>query len=173
MAFLLTLFSPYRAFQMFCNLVLTKKFVFKSFLLKPKHIWRTNTMMEQIFARFYPETYATLKESRLEIWNVLWIEWLHSMFLKSMHLKASLIFWDFFLIKHETWLFRMSLVTFGLVNEHFKSLSLKNFTEDFKRLIFCQQDAILERSLNESKFALEFAYIDTLIGNGNVCSGSR
>lgn len=165
MAFLLTLFSPYRAFKLFSNLIITKKFIFRSFVSKQKHIWRTNTMMEQIFARYYPETYIALKDSKIEIWSELWMEWLFAMFLKSLHLKAALLFWDFFLVKQEMWIFRLSFVVFGLINENFKSMSRENFFEESRRLVFNLQDTILERSLDEAKYASEFSYIDNLIGS--------
>jgi len=164
MAFLLTLFSPYRAFKLFCNLIITNKFLFRSVMSKQKHIWRINTMMEQIFARFYPETYAFLKNAKIEIWGELWMEWLYAMFLKSFHLKAALIFWDFFLLKQETWIFRLSFSAFGLIHENLKSMSRFNLSEECRCLILNMPDTVIEKSLDETKYASEFAYIDNLIG---------
>jgi hypothetical protein len=164
MAFLLTQYPPYRAFKLFCNLVITNKFIYKTFIFKEKHIWNVNTMMEQIFARFHPALYSTFKELKVEIWSILWIEWVFTMFLKSFHLKACLVFWDFMLIKEESWIFRVSCVAFTVISDNFQNIRRDNVVEDCKRLIFENYGLILSKVLDEASHESEFKYIDGLIG---------
>jgi len=162
-AFLLMHFPPFIAFKLFCNFILGNKFIYRSFIFKQKHICSVNTILEQIFARFFPKTYAQMKECKVEVWNVLWIEWLFAGFLKSFQLKDCTILWDYFLLHGEAFIFRLSYAVFALISSNFENLSKDRLVEQSKRLVAMNFEAVLRIAADESGNDLAFKYIDGLI----------
>lgn len=122
-----------------------------------------NIIMEQIFAKFFPKTYNQLKECKVEVWNILWIEWLFTGFLKSFQLKHCTILWDYFLLNGESFIFRLSYAVFGLINANAASLSKDRLVEQSKRLVAMNFEVILRQAVDESGNELAFKYIDGLI----------
>ncbi len=163
MVFLLMHFPPFHTFRLFCNFILNNKFIYRSFLFKQKHIWTVNTVMEQIYAKFFPGSYHQLKDCKVEIWNVLWIEWLFAGFLKSFQLKHCTILWDHFLLNGEAFIFRLGYVVFGLINANFAGLSKDRFVDQCKKLVAVKFEAILDQMLDEKGNEQAFRYVDGLL----------
>ena len=76
-----------------------------------------------------------LKENRIEIWKILWIEWIYAMFLRTFDLKTSLKFWDFALIKDEVFILKLSFVVFKLISENLNKINKGKFFEEIRLLV--------------------------------------
>jgi hypothetical protein len=162
MVLFLSQYPPFEAFKLFCNVVLTNRFAYKTFSFKEKHIWQTNTMMEQIFAKFFFQSYHQLKVNRIEIWNAIWMEMICSLFAKNFSLKNSLLLFDFFLLKENVWIFRFCYNIFGIIDENFNDMDKNNFVEECKMIILLNQDALIKTALDEATNEVAYRYIDGL-----------
>lgn len=163
MTLLLLFYSPYRAFKYFCNLVLTKHFLYKTYLFKKGYLRKINVILEHIVSKYYPKLYQYLKSNRFEMWSIFWVEWIYAMFLRTFDLQTSLRLWDFILLKGEIFIFKLNFVVFGLIDENFSKIGKDNFFEETKRLIMSNHELILERVSNDNNHDLEYIYIQKLV----------
>ena len=162
MTLLLLFYSPYRAFKYFCNLVLTKHYLYKTYLFKKNYLRKINVILEHIVSKYYPKLYSYLKSNRFEVWSIFWVEWVYAMFLRTFDLQTSLRLWDFILLKGEMFIFKLNFVVFGLIDENFSKIGKDNFFEETKRLIMANHELILERVSNDNNHDLEYIYIQKL-----------
>ena len=168
MTFMLLFYPPYKAFKYFCNLVITRKFLYKTYLFKKGYLKKINIILEHIVSKYYQKLYQYLKSNRFEIWNIFWIEWIYAMFLRTFDLKTSLKLWDLILIKGEVFIFKLNFVVFGIIDENFSKIGKDNFFEETKRLVFSNYSLILERVCNDTNHDLEYVYIQKLTERENV-----
>lgn len=163
MTLLLMFYTPYKAFKYFTNLVLTKKFLYKTYLFKKNYLAKINVILEHIVSKYYLRLYQYLKKNRFELWSIFWVEWIYAMFLRTFDLKTSLKLWDFILVKGEFFIFKLNFVVFGLIDENFNILSKDNFFDECKKLVFNSHSLIVERVNNDTNHEFEYFYIQKLV----------
>lgn len=157
---LLLHYKPYSAFKMFCNLVLTKEFLYKTYIFKTGYIDRVHKILEYMVRKNYPRLYDYLDRSRLQLWNILWIEWVYAMFLRTFDLKTCLKLWDFMLLKGDNFVFKLNNVVFGIIDEKFDEIDKDNFFESAKRLLLASQDKLVVRAYEASNGEFDIMYIN-------------
>ena len=160
---LLLHYRPYSAFKMFCNLVLTKEFLYKTYIFKTSYIDSINKILEYMVSKNYSRLYDYLRRNKLELWNIFWIEWVYAMFLRTFDLKTCLKLWDFMLLKGDTFVFKLNSVVFGILDEKFDQIDKDNFFESAKRIILANQEKIVSRSYHSTNDEFEMMYIKKLI----------
>ena len=168
MVMLLIVYPPYKAFKMFCNLVVCKKILFDNYSFKKEANKRINRTIEDIVQRSAPKTYKFLKHSKVEMWTMLWVEWLYAMFLRTFDLKTCFVLWDFMLAKSELFIFKLNNVVFKLIEENFDSLVKGNFFEGCKFLILSSPEHILKEIAVASDHEFDINFADKNIQNSVV-----
>lgn len=163
MTMLLLFFPPYKAFKYFCNLVLTKRYLYKTYLFKKKYLNKINFVLEHTVSKYYPKLYGFLKNAKMEIWNIFWVEWVYAMFLRTFDLKTSVRLWDVMLLKGEIFIFKLNYVVFGLLDENFGKMNKDNFFDEAKRLIFRSYEEILTRCSTDINHEFDFFYIQNIM----------
>jgi hypothetical protein len=163
MTMLLLQFSPYQAFKSFCNLVLGKKFLYKTFLFKKKYIDNIKICLEHIISKNYFDVYSYFKSKKLEIWNIFWMEWIFAMFMRTFDLKTCFILWDFILLKGDLFVFKLTYVIFGLINENFQRIKNDSILDDIRKLLLENPHLILKRVKNDKNHEFDFFYIEKLL----------
>lgn len=123
MFMLLLVYDPYHAFKAFCNLVVTRPFLYDNYSFRKKSISHMHNIVEQLISRNCPKIYAYLKTIKVEMWTILWVEWVYAMFLRTFDLKTCLVFWDFALVKSEHFLYKLNLVVFQILDQNFEQLN--------------------------------------------------
>lgn len=156
---LLLHYRPYEAFKMFCNLVVRKEFLYKTYVFKNGYIESVNKALEYIVAKNYCQLYNYLRRSRLELWNIFWIEWVYAMFLRTFDLKTCLKLWDFILLKDDHFIFRLNNVVFGILDENFDDIDKDNFFESAKRVILTNQEKIVTRIYHSTGEEFDMLYL--------------
>ena len=165
MTMLLLHYEPYIAFKVFCNLVLTKSFLYKTYLFKKKYIERIHRALEYIVSKNYPALYRYLRVNRLEIWNIFWIEWVYAMFLRTFDLRTCFILWDLILLKDDLFIFKLNYVVFGILDEHFQEINKNNFFESCRLILLQNQEKILMRVYHDTNHDFDVLYIRKIIHN--------
>ena len=87
--------------------------------------------------------YTYLKNKKLELWNIFWIEWIYAMFLRTFDIKTGMILWDMILIKEDLFVFKLTYVIFGLIDEMFDSIDKNQIFDEIRKLILLNTDTIL------------------------------
>ena len=142
---LLINFSPYKSFKLFCNLILTKGILYKTFYFNEEYIKKIHFVIEDIISFYFEDLYILLKNEKIFIWNIFWIEWIYALFLKSFDIRTCLILWDFLIIEGDEFFFKFIYSVFFVVNENIGKLGFGNFYEDFKVFIFGSYGKILDQ----------------------------
>ena len=166
MTMLLLHYKPYSAFKVFCNLILGKEFLYKTYIFKKKYIERIQSALEYIVSKNYPRLYRYLTCSKLEIWSIYWIEWIYAMFLRTFDLKTCLILWDLILLKDDLFIFKLNLVVFGILNEKFDEIDKTHFFEKSRMVLLANQDKIVSKAFNDSGHDFDLIYIKKIIEGG-------
>jgi hypothetical protein len=104
-----------------------------------------------------------LKSKKIELWNILWIEWIYAMFLRTFDLKTCMLLWDFILIKGDQFVFKLSFVIFGFINENFEEIDKNKLFDDIRKLIILKADEIVESVCNQNKHEFDFIFIEKLL----------
>jgi len=146
MVLLLMIFPPYKAFKHFCNLVISRNFLYKTYLFNRKYLTQINSVLEQMVKKHYPKTYDYLKQARLELWHIFWIEWVYAMFLRTFDLRTSIRMWDFMLVKGEQFICSLNHAIFGVINDNLENLNKHNFCQEAKLLIVAKYKDVIERA---------------------------
>lgn len=164
---LLLHYEPYSAFKMFCNLVLTKEFLYKTYIFKIGYIESIHKVLEYMVSKNYTRLYDYLRRARLELWNILWIEWVYAMFLRTFDLKTCLKLWDFILLKGDNFIFKLNNVVFGILDDKFEEIDKDNFFESAKRILLANQDKLVSRAYNETNNEFDMMYINKQLRKRN------
>ena len=163
MTMLLFQFNPYQAFKCFCNLVLGKKFLYKTFLFKKNYIDNIKICLEHIISKNYFDVYSYFKSKKLEIWNIFWMEWIFAMFLRTFDLKTCFVLWDFILLKGDLFVFKLTYVIFGIISENFAKIRKDSILDDIRKLLLQNPHVILKRVRNDKNHEFDFFYIEKLL----------
>ncbi len=163
MTLMLLFYPPYQAFKYFCNLVVTKKFLYKTYLFKKNYLTKINIILEHIISKYYYKLYKYLKANKFELWNIFWVEWIYAMFLRTFDLKTSIRLWDYILTKGEIFIFKMNYIVFGILDENFNSLTKENFFDSAKKLVFANHKLIIDRVSNDINHEFEYIFIQKLM----------
>ena len=159
MVMLLIIYSPYQAFKLFCNLVLCKKVLFDNYSFKKKAMIYIHSNIEDIVQKRHPKTFKFFKEAKVEVWNIIWVEWLYAMFLRTFDLKTCFVLWDFMLVKSEFFLFKLNNVVFQLLEDNFDSINKDNFFDSSRAIIISNTETILRKiaTTSDHDFDINFA----------------
>ena len=168
MVFLLFLYKPYNAFKNFTNLILTNKFLYKNFIFDKNYIKNVQSCLEHIISKNYNKLYFFLKEKKLDLWSIFWIEWMFAIFLRSFDLKTCFIFWDFILLKGNLFIFKLTFVIFGIIDKFFDGIRKDFLIEDIRKLLLENTDMILENVMNSNHHEFDFIYIEKLLKKANL-----
>lgn len=156
MSYLVTMlllhFKPYPAFKAFCNLVLTRDFLYRTYTFKSTYIENLNKALEYIVSSSYPTFYRYLKIHKLYIWKIFWIEWIYAMFLKTFDIKTCLVLWDFILLKENQFVFKLNYIVFGILDENFEEINKDNFLDSCKKILITRQEELLNQIFHNTTF---------------------
>jgi len=99
------------------------------------YIRNIHVCLEYIISKNFFDLYNYLKAKKIEIWNILWIEWIYAMFLRTFDLKTCLVLWDLILIRGDQFVFKLSYVIFKIVNQKFKSIDKNRLFDEIRKII--------------------------------------
>lgn len=159
MTFLLITYPPYQSFKYFCNLVLTKEFLYKTYLFKKKYLNKINVILEHMVSKFHITLYNYLKANRIDLWNIYWVEWVYAMFLRTFDLKTCFLLWDLMLAKGEMTIVKLTCAVFELLEEQFQAINKERFFDESKKLILGNIDRIVENVRSDQNHEFEYFYI--------------
>ena len=138
-------FPPYKAFKLFCNLILSKGILYKTYYFNEEFISKMHSVIEDIICFYFEKLYGVLKSKKMEIWNIYWIEWVYALFLRSFDLRSCLILWDFFIVEGDEFFFKFIYSVFYVLNDEIDFFCFDNFYEDVKIFILEKQSKILNQ----------------------------
>lgn len=122
MIMLLLHFETHKSFTLFCNLIVRRKFLYKTYLFKINYIKDINCCLEHIISKNYFKLYSYLKEKSLDLWNILWVEWVYALFLRTFDVKTCETLWDLILVRGDIFVFKLTYVIFGIIDSNFDEL---------------------------------------------------
>jgi hypothetical protein len=163
MTFLLFIDPPFLAFKNFCNLVLSNDFLYKLLIFDKNYIKNVQLCLEHIISKNYSNLYHFLKERKLELWSIFWIEWMYALFLRTFDLETCLILWDFILLSKNLFIFNLTFVIFGIIDKNFSKIRHDYLFEDIKKLILENSQIILKNVRSKNNHEFDFIYIQKLL----------
>ena len=91
MVMLLLNFSPQDAFKLFCNLVVGRPQLYSVFTFDEKFIYKVRKLFLYIVKKHFKKMYRSFVEIKFDCWNVLWVEFVYAMFLRSFDLETCFL----------------------------------------------------------------------------------
>ncbi len=135
MVMLLLHFEPYTSFKLFCNLIITRRFLYKTYLMDWKFMNKVNDCLEELITLYFYDLYMLLKALKVHLWNFSWIEWVLTIFMRTFELETVLVLWDFILVKGDRFFFKIFYSIFKVINEYFLEIDRKNMCIEIKNLL--------------------------------------
>lgn len=147
MVFLLGLSRPYRAFKLFCGLVMGDSPLFSLFSFKQKEIDRVNSEMRSLMERESPRLFSELEKRGTGVWNVLWVEWMYGMFLRTFDVESCLVLWDLAIVRRKFFIYQISCCAFRALERDVLTFDLDHAFEHIKTCLVTQVHAITQDAL--------------------------
>ena len=138
-------FNPYESFKCFCNLVLGKQFMYRTYQFELSYIQNINVCLEHLISKYYFELYSFLKERAINLWQILWIEWIYAMFLRTFDVETCQILWDLILVRGDIFVFKLTFEIFGMINRNFESLDKNSLMESIRALLLSNSKRLLQK----------------------------
>lgn len=144
MVVFLLFFTPYQAFKYFCNFVICRKLIYKTYIFRQSFLEDIKTCLQRLVFHYFPRLYETMVRNKVEMWNIYWVEWIYALFLRSFDLKTSLVLWDAFFIQGDIVIFKLNYAVFHLLDQNLDFLNFQQFHEESKLLVIKNQEEILK-----------------------------
>jgi hypothetical protein len=165
---ILTLFPPFEAFNIFSNMIISNSFLYKTYTFNQRYINKANKVIEVIVQKYFEELYQFLKEMKYELWSMIWMECVYTMFLKTFNFEVCLKIWDFILVFGIQYVMRLIFAIFSCIDENLSELDSDNLYQSVHLLIMREGKEILAKSFDERFYEYEFYFIKKLINKMNL-----
>lgn len=118
---LLLVLDRYKAWECFCNLVLTTNVVYKMYVFDLENIALYCRTFDLLLDENQPKLSLVLKEENIHS-EIYLIEWFYTMFSRSFSIPVVLKIWDLFLFFGESILYQVGLAIFEQISVPLMSL---------------------------------------------------
>ena len=137
-------------------------------MFKLQYIKNINVCLEYLISKNYFDLYNFLKDKSIELWNILWIEWIYAMFLRTFDIKTCQILWDFILVRGDIFVFKLTYVIFGIINENFERLDKNQLLDSIRKLLLSNSKKLLKRVAGQQNHEFEFIFLENLLHKYNL-----
>ena len=117
--------------------------LYKTYYFKQKYINKVHKALEEMVNFCFRDLYIELKQQKLDLWNVFWIEWIYSLFLRSFDFKTSLVLWDNLILLEDKLIFVLTYIIFEEIKEQKKHLNFQNLHLEAKKIFIQNRQSIL------------------------------
>ena len=148
MVFLLVLSRPYRAFKLFCGLVMGDSPLFSLFSFREREIDRVNSEMRSLMERESPRLFSELEGRGMGVSNVLWVEWTYAMFLRTFDLESCLVLWDLAIVRRKFFIYQISCAAFRTLEKELPSLDFDHAFEQINSCLVTQINSLIQHTLH-------------------------
>lgn len=142
--------------------------MYKTYQFDLSYIKNVNVCLEYLISKNYFELYSFLKDRSIELWNILWIEWIYAMFLRTFDVETCQVLWDLILVKGDLLVFKLTFEIFGLINENFHEMNKNTLMEDIRKMLIGNSKQLLHRLSNKQNHDFEFIFLENLLHKYNL-----
>lgn len=153
---LLLLYPPYYAFKLFSNLIVNNRFLYDVYTFDTQKIEEVGIKIMTEVAQTCPKVFSYFIGQKVSLWNVMWVEWVYSLFFRTFDLKTAFVLFDHFLVYGEALVFNLSAAAFELMESMATREPKFKLIESYKTLILSDSAQIISNAISKD-FKLEYS----------------
>ena len=81
-------------------------------MMRRKYLNDVNDFLEEMIQFYFRDLYFKLKERKISIWNMYWLEWVMTLFIRSFDLHIVMVIWDYLIVYGDLFIIKIFYAIF-------------------------------------------------------------